>query len=160
MHFRPEDPSGAALDLGQPPARPGPSGRAPTLEFAMEAACLMRDRHCEDIILFDVRAVSDVCDFILLASGTSDRQILGVAEEVADLARDAGHEPLGREADSPARWIVLDYVDVVMHLFDSETRNFYDLEMMWGDVPRVPWDGGAKGPENDASTKVADPADL
>jgi ribosome-associated protein len=108
-------------------------------EFIIEAARLAADLHCENALIFDVRGLSDMTDYILIASGTSDRQIKSVADDIEDLAERSGMGTLGRELDGPAKWLVLDFVDAVVHLFDPQTRAHYDLEMLWDDAQRVPW---------------------
>ena len=119
--------------------RHDPSEDARINAFAVAAARLLHDRHCQDILILDVRDLSDVTDFILIASGTSDRQISAVGTEVEDLAKHSDMGRFGREVDLPTTWLVLDFVDVIVHLFDPTTRAHYDLEMMWGDAPQVPW---------------------
>ena len=109
--------------------------------FAVAAARLCHDRHCEDILLFDLRGLSDLTDYILIASGTSQRQIKSVATELSDFAdMRRGVERLGLEGNDAANWVVLDFIDVVVHLFEAETRVHYDLEMMWGDAASVVWE--------------------
>lgn len=108
-------------------------------KFAVEAARLAADLHCENILVLDVRGLSDVTDYILIASGTSDRQILSVAQHIEDLARELGTGLLGHELESPGSWVVMDFVDVVIHLFDPPVRAHYDLEMLWGDAKAVRW---------------------
>ena len=90
--------------------------------------------------MLDVRGHSQVSDYIVIASGTSDRQILSVSDDVEELGERHGLKVFGREADHPANWSVVDFVDVVVHLFESATRAHYDLEDgFWGDAPRVVW---------------------
>ncbi len=108
-------------------------------EFVVEAARLLNSLHGEDVLVLDVRGRSDVTDYVLIASGTSGRQILSVVDDVQKLAREQGLGVFGREADGAATWAVLDLVDVIVHVFDPVTRAHYDLEMMWGDAPKVDW---------------------
>ncbi len=75
----------------------------------------------------------------MLASGTSERQIRSVGQEVEDLAKKSGLKRFGRDEDGRASWIVVDFVDAVVHLFEPAARAHYDLEMLWGDAPRVHW---------------------
>ena len=110
-----------------------------TAEFVIAAARLLTDLHCQDVIIFDLRGLSDVTDYILIASGTSDRQIISVARDVEDLATQYNLQRYGREVDGPTTWFVIDLVDVICHLFEPTTRAHYDLEMLWGDAPRVDW---------------------
>ena len=82
---------------------------------------------------------TDLTDYILIASGTSDRQIKGVAGQINDLAEEQGLERFGSERDSDSTWLVLDYVDAIIHLFEPVARAHYDLEMLWGDAPKIAW---------------------
>lgn len=107
--------------------------------FAVEAARLAADLHCENTMVLDVRGLSDVTDYILITSGTSDRQILSVAQRIEDLAKESGIGLLGHELQSPGSWVVMDFVDVVIHLFEPAVRAHYDLEMLWGDAKSVRW---------------------
>lgn len=133
----------ALLGLAEPPAdrqdHRHEAGDDATRDFAIEAARLLRDRHCEDIVVFDVRGLSQLTDYVIIGTGTSDRQMKAVGSEVADLAKQRGVTRFGSERDESSTWIVLDFVDVMLHLFEPATRGHYDLEMMWGDAPQVPW---------------------
>ncbi|MEX2215497.1 MAG: ribosome silencing factor [Phycisphaeraceae bacterium] len=133
--------------LAAPPAEATPKPRKrskPAAEegrkFAIEAARLMRDLHCEHIDIFDVRGKSDVMDFLLIGSGTSDRQMRSVADDLVKLGKQHKLQAFGRHVDGPTTWVVIDLVDVVIHLFEPQTRAFYDLEMLWGDAPKVEWE--------------------
>ncbi len=107
--------------------------------MAIEAARLAASRHCDDIKVLDLRGISPVTDYFVIATGTSDRQMRSVADEIADTGAKAGH-PLYRGAGlDSAQWILLDFVNVVVHLFDSEHRSYYDLELIWGDAAKVRW---------------------
>jgi ribosome-associated protein len=108
-------------------------------QLVIDAARLVHDRHCEDVLIFDVRGLSDLTDYILVASGTSDVQIKAVGREVADLAEEGGFARYGHDVDDAHNWLALDFVDMMVHLFDPATRAHYDLEMMWDDAPRIDW---------------------
>ena len=108
-------------------------------DFAVSAARLMLDSHCEDIVVFDVRGISQLTDFIVIASGTSDRQIRSVGDHLEETAKEFELERFGGEVDKTTTWLVVDFVDVVVHLFEPVMRAHYDLEMMWGDAPKVEW---------------------
>ena len=110
--------------------------------FAIEAARLLADSHCEDLVVFDVRELSPVTQYILIASGTSDRQIKALGGHVSELGRELGFGRIGSEQDGATTWLVLDYVEVMVHLFEPVTRAHYDLELLWGDAPRVSWHRG------------------
>lgn len=129
------------------PAVPPPGSRrlrhqlddAKVHHFVVEAARQLNDLHCENILIYDVRGLSDVTDYIILGSGTSKRQIKSLGGEIADLASGYGLARFGEDSDDAKTWVVIDFVDVVIHLFDPETRAHYDLEMMWEDAPKVEW---------------------
>lgn len=108
-------------------------------DFAIEAAQLMADSHCTDILLYDVRGISQLTDYVMIATGTSDRQIKSVADHVEELGQGHGMHRLGVDRDDAATWLVLDFTEVMIHLFEPNTRAHYDLEMMWGDAPKVAW---------------------
>jgi ribosome-associated protein len=107
--------------------------------FAIEAAQLISDRHCDDVVVLDVTGLSQVCDFVIVATGTSDRQMKAVASELDDLAAEFGHKRFRSSSDSATTWIVVDFVDLVVHLFEPNQRDYYDLEALWSDAPRIEW---------------------
>ena len=109
----------------------GAANGSSSIEFARRAALLAQDLHCEDVRLLDVRGLSQICDFILVASGTSDRQMRSVAEDMDELAEQIGYQRFRVTGDSLDTWIVVDFVDVVVHLFEPGRRRFYDLENLW-----------------------------
>lgn len=117
-----------------------PGGAGGAREFALGAARLCRDDHCEEVVLIDVREVSSVADYIIIGSGTSDRQMRSVLRHVEELGRSVGSPAVRTSSDERATWLIADFVDVVVHLFEPSTRSHYDLEMLWGDAPRVAWE--------------------
>ena len=97
--------------------------------------------------MLDLRGLSGFADFFVLGTGTSGRQMHAVVDILEEHAKSVGRAPF-RVADSrEAHWILSDYVDVVVHLFDAQHRDYYDLANLWGDAPRVSWE-----PEDGAST--------
>ncbi len=117
------------------------------LQFVTEAARLLLDRHCEDVLLLDVRGLSQVCNYVLIGSGTSDRQMKAIAGELEDLGREHNNAAFRSDRDTAVTWVVVDFVDVVAHLFEPEQRAYYDLESLWSDAPKVEWrrPGGEAG---------------
>ena len=105
--------------------------------FALAAAKIAAERHCTDIVVLDLRDISPATDYFVIATGTSNRQMRTVADEVSAAAREQGMQRFGRAGYEQARWILLDYVDVVIHVFDAEYREYYDLELLWGDAERL-----------------------
>lgn len=107
--------------------------------FAVAAARLLEDDKCSDIVLLDVSGISQVTDFIVIASGTSERQMRSVLSHVEDLGARDGYQAFRTSTDERAAWLLADFVHIVVHLFEPNTRAHYDLEMLWGDAPRVKW---------------------
>jgi len=107
---------------------------------AIELARLAHDRHCQEVVVLDLRGVSPVTDFFVIATGTSDRQMASLALEASDLAAAMWNHPKFSINGLPqATWVLVDCIDVVVHLFEREHRSYYDLEMLWGDTPKVRW---------------------
>jgi ribosome-associated protein len=109
------------------------------LEFAKEAARIAEEMHAEDVVILDLRGISSVADFFVIGTGTSDRQMRAVADAVKEYGRGVGQKPYGMSGYESPSWLLLDYVDVVIHLFDPAKRRYYDLELLWGDAPRIEW---------------------
>jgi len=105
--------------------------------FALVAANIAADRNCTDIVVLDLKGKSPATDYFVIVTGTSDRQMRAVANEICEEARKQGMERFGRAGYEQGRWILLDYVDVVIHIFDTEYRDYYDLELLWGDAKRL-----------------------
>jgi ribosome-associated protein len=106
-------------------------------KFAIEAAKIALERHCTDVVVLDLTGKSPATDYFLIATGTSDRQIKTVADEIIQFARQNNLRLFGRAGYEQGKWILLDFVDVVIHLFDEEFRQYYDLELLWGDAERL-----------------------
>lgn len=124
--------------------KPKPSRHADAMEqartFAVDSARLLHDDKCTDIVLLDVRGLSQVTDFIVIGSGTSERQMRSVLMHVEELGAKQGFTAFRTSTDERASWLLADFVHVVVHLFEPNTRAHYDLEMLWGDAPRVKWE--------------------
>jgi len=114
---------------------PSPVGDA--LERACAAARGALDKKALEPVLLDVRNVTSYTDYILIVSGRSDRQVQAIADGVLEAERNIGVRPLGIEGDTGGQWILIDFGDVVVHVFYHPVREFYDIEGLWNDVPRV-----------------------
>ena len=112
-------------------------------DFALTAAQVADERHCSNIVVLDLKGISPATDYFVIVTGTSDRQMRTVADEICEAAREHGLQRFGRAGFEQARWILLDFIDVVVHIFDSEYRDYYDLELLWGDAKRLKWEGAA-----------------
>ncbi len=108
--------------------------------FAVDAARLLADNKCTDVVVLDVTAVSTMSDYIIVASGTSDRQMKSTADDVGELWTKRNYAPYRTDVDDRSTWIVVDFVDVVVHIFEPNTRAHYDLEMLWADAGRLEWE--------------------
>ena len=132
------------MDVEQSPngsqaAPPRPAGRA--LERALTAARTAEDNRGREIVVLDLRELTTIFDYFVLASGTSRRQLHAMSEEIDHaLEEGMGDRRLGIEGYAESRWILLDYGDVVIHLFDPETRAYYGIEDLWGLAKRVPFE--------------------
>jgi ribosome-associated protein len=102
-------------------------------------ARLADELRCEDVVILDLRDLSPACDYFLIATGTSDRQMRSVADAMDEHAEKAGHHRYGLAGYEQATWLLVDYVDLVVHIFDQDSREYYDLELLWGDAPRLEW---------------------
>jgi ribosome-associated protein len=110
-----------------------------SLERAQAAARVADLNRGRDIAVIDLRELTPIFDYFVLVTGASRRQLHAIAEEIDDvLARQYGERRMGIEGYVDSRWILLDYGDVVVHLFDEETRGYYDLEQLWAGAKRVP----------------------
>jgi ribosome-associated protein len=109
-------------------------------EVAVAAARAAAEKQARDVVILDVSDLIVITDLFLICSGTSDRQVRSIVEEVEKALRELGQRPVRREGEQESRWVLLDYVDVVVHVFAEEEREYYDLERLWRDAPRVDWD--------------------
>ncbi len=114
----------------------------------MELARLAFETRCRDVVVLHIAKASPVSDYFVIATGTSSRQMRTVLAKMEDFLREhKDHPALGKEGMNSDRWALLDLVDVVVHVFAPEARGYYDLELLWGDVPRVDWREGYAPPE-------------
>ncbi len=98
-------------------------------------ACL--EHKAANVVILDLRGVSDMTDFFVIASGTSDTHVRALGEHVMEALAEAGQRPHHQEGLTKGRWVLLDYVDFVVHLFHPSLREFYQLERLWGDAEEV-----------------------
>lgn len=133
-------PAKAPIDpISMPTRAIRPHGVTHGRKLAAAAAQVAIDNKGKDIAVIDVCAQSAEFDFFVLATGTSRRQLHAISEQIDDvLEKELGERRLGIEGYQESRWIVLDYGSVVIHLFDDETREYYDLESLWADGTSIP----------------------
>jgi len=108
-------------------------------KFAIESARLAAATRCHDVVILDMAGVSPVTDFYIIATGTSPRQMRTVCDQADELAERTGFKSYHRSGYEGETWIAVDYVDVVLHIFNPTARSYYDLENLWGDAKRVDW---------------------
>jgi len=101
------------------------------------AARAASDKLAKEIVAFDVSDQLAITDAFLLASGSNDRQVRAIVDEIEDKLRDLGEKPLRREGERDGRWVLMDYGDVVVHVQHEEEREFYALERLWRDCPLI-----------------------
>ena len=107
-------------------------------EIVLEAAAAAADKKADRIAILDVSQQLVITDYFLICNGNTERQVKTIAEEVERrLQGDRGLKPYRREGEREGRWVLLDYVDFVVHVFHQEDRDYYDLERLWSDAPVV-----------------------
>jgi ribosome-associated protein len=120
----------------------------PSRDVAIAAARAAADKQAADIVVLDVHEIIVITDFFVICSATSRRQIRSLIDAIEDALRDLGVKPMRREGEQDGGWWLLDYFDVVIHVFGEEERAYYELERLWSDAPRVEWqvsDAAASG---------------
>jgi ribosome-associated protein len=113
-----------------------PSDPAASRRFALEAARLAANTRCQDVNILTMTGLLPVTDFFVIATGSSARQMRTV---LGELAIQHGLKSFRRSGYEGESWIVVDFVDVVVHLFSPDARRYYDLDNLWGDAPKVAW---------------------
>ncbi len=99
------------------------------------------DKKAEDIQIIDLRGISDFTDFFIVCSGTSDPQLKAIAGGIRTKVREEfGRGALSEDGAAASRWVVIDFAQVIVHVFHGEARSFYMLEDLWGDAPRIPFE--------------------
>lgn len=109
-------------------------------ELVVAAARAAASKQARDVVVLDVRELIVITDYFLIASGSSDRQVRTIAEEIERSVRQKGLKPVRREGEREGHWALLDFVDFVAHVFLDSDREFYDLERLWSDAPTVEWE--------------------
>lgn len=107
-------------------------------QLAIAAARVAAENKGRDIVVLDMRDQTPIFDYFVIATGTSRRQLHAISDEIDHvLEKELGDRRLGIEGYQESHWVILDYGDVVIHLFDENTRRYYDLEGLWGNAPRL-----------------------
>jgi ribosome-associated protein len=95
------------------------------------------DKKAMDVVVLDMRDASSITDYFLICSGGSERQVQAIADAIDEQLTQSGIESLGVEGYREGRWILMDYGDVIVHVFSQETREFYDLERLWANAAKI-----------------------
>lgn len=109
--------------------------------LAKKAAQICLDYKASDVVLLDLRGVTDMTDFFIVASGTSDTHVRSVGEHLAAEMKKLGSPVYAMEGTTKGRWVLLDFVDFVVHIFHPTLRDFYQLERLWSDAESIPIEG-------------------
>ena len=129
---------------------------AVTTGQVLEAAEAASSKKAERIVILDVSELLVITDHFLVCNGGNERQVRTIADEVERrLLETHKVKPFRREGQREGRWILLDYVDFVVHVFGPEERDYYDLERLWSDAPRVPFEDGPVGEDREERDEPA-----
>ncbi len=125
------------------------------ISIVLAAAEAASDKKAEKIVILDVSQQLVITDHFIICSGNTDRQVRTIVDEVQRRLQEAyGRKPFRREGEREAQWVLLDYVDFVVHAFQKEDREYYDLERLWSDAPRVPFEDGWEGEDEPATAEA------
>ena len=115
------------------------------LELVRTAAQAASDKLAENIVAFDVSDQLVITDAFVLASAPNERQVRSIVEEIEERLRGLGAKPTRREGEREYRWVLLDFVDLVVHVMHAEERAYYALERLWRDCPEIPFTDAGEG---------------
>lgn len=101
------------------------------------------EKKAKNIIILNMQKVTSFADYSIVCSGTSDRQVQSIAQAIEENMKKSGFLPLGIEGERTARWILMDYADIIVHVFYEPVRDFYDMERLWPDAPKMEIDHDA-----------------
>ena len=95
------------------------------------------EKKAKNIVILNIKNVTSFADYTVICSGTSDRQVQSIAASIEESMKKAGALPLGLEGEKGGRWVLMDYADIVVHVFYEPVREFYDIERLWSDAPKM-----------------------
>jgi ribosome-associated protein len=130
------------------------------IELLQIAARAADDKQADDLVALDVSGPLPLTDVFLLATGRSERNVVAIAGEIEDKMLEAGVKTLRREGRAEGRWVLLDFGDVVAHVFHDEDRQYYALERLWSDCPTIPLDVLTESATAPAEATVDAPAEA
>ena len=109
-------------------------------EIAITCAKVADQKKARDILILDISKLSSVTDYFVICTGINERQLYAIADEIEKQLKALSVKKFGMEGNREAKWILIDYGSVIVHLFDQEMRSYYELELLWGDAPKIPWE--------------------
>lgn len=124
-----------AIEQSANPPLPIPDSKT----FAIFAARAVDQKKAEDIVILDLRQISSFTDFFVLCSGSSEPQLKAIVEALRETAHEHSRRILGEDGFAATQWVVVDFGDVIVHVFHHSRRTYYDLESLWQDAPRISW---------------------
>ncbi len=146
--YRPRDSRHGRSLSSSPMKRISPGAAPDAIEAARAAAAAIDAKSGEDVVLLDLSRLLVVTDVFVLATGTSRRNVLTLVDEVVAALRGIDRRPIRKEGTDHGQWVLLDYGDVVVHVFDRQTREYYDLERLWADAPRIEFEPSSSTAES------------
>jgi ribosome-associated protein len=108
-------------------------------EIAITCAKIADEKKALDIVILDVDKISSITDYFVICSAINERQLHAIADEIDKQMKKISVNKFGMEGYREAKWVLIDYGDLIVHVFEKEIRNYYDLELLWGDAPKVTW---------------------
>lgn len=132
----------------RPMKRHSPGATQDAIDAARAAAVAIDAKSGEDVVLLDLSRLLVVIDVFVLATGTSRRNVLTLVDEAVAALRVIDRQPIRKEGADHGQWVLLDYGDVVIHVFDRQTREYYDLERLWADAPRIEFEPSSSAAES------------
>jgi len=110
-----------------------------SLDVAQLSADAADNKKALDILILDLRSLTYITDYFIICSASNSSQVGAIADGITEALAKAGVHPSHIEGEAQASWVLMDYGDIVVHIFNQETRSYYSLEKLWGDAPRVPF---------------------
>ncbi len=107
--------------------------------MAITCARIADEKKAQDVIVLDISKLTFIAEYFVICTGINERQLQTIADEIKTKLKKLSIQNIGIEGYNEAKWILIDYGDVIVHLFGREMRSFYDLELLWGDAPKIPW---------------------
>ncbi len=111
--------------------------REDTIKMVLQCVNAALEKKAKDIIILDVKGLSSFTDYMIICSGSSDRQVQAITSSIEKDLKKSRTLPLGIEGEKFGQWVLMDYGDIIVHIFYEPTREFYDIERLWSDVPRM-----------------------